>query len=108
MQVSICGARGSTPSPGAEFVRHGGHTSCVAITAPGEEVPRLVLDAGTGLQGLSRFLGGEAFRGTVSSATCTGTTPTASRFSRQATGRTPRCRSCCPSRGHRPGRCWRE
>lgn len=65
MQVSICGVRGSTPSPGAEFVRYGGHTSCVAVTAPGEERPALVLDAGTGLRELSRVLGGEAFRGTI-------------------------------------------
>ncbi|HEU5001915.1 MAG TPA: MBL fold metallo-hydrolase [Actinomycetota bacterium] len=65
MQVSICGVRGSTPSPGAEFVRYGGHTSCVAITAPGDDRPRLVLDAGTGLRELSRYLGGEAFQGTI-------------------------------------------
>ena len=65
MQVILCGVRGSTPSPGPEFVRYGGHTSCVAITAPGEEEPRLVLDAGTGLRQLSRLLDGEAFAGTI-------------------------------------------
>lgn len=56
--------RGSTPAPGPDFVRYGGHTSCVAIGRDGE-APRLVLDAGTGLQRLTRELGGEPFRGTV-------------------------------------------
>ena len=65
MRVSICGVRGSSPAPGADFVRYGGHTSCVAVTAPGEERPTLVLDAGTGLRELSGVLGGEAFRGTI-------------------------------------------
>ena len=32
MRIHLCGVRGSTPAPGAEFVRYGGHTSCVAIT----------------------------------------------------------------------------
>ncbi|MGH2719536.1 MAG: MBL fold metallo-hydrolase [Actinomycetota bacterium] len=57
--------RGSTPSPGADFVRNGGQTSCVAITAGSDEAPRLVLDAGTGLRALTRVLAGEPFRGTI-------------------------------------------
>jgi phosphoribosyl 1,2-cyclic phosphodiesterase len=65
VRLIVCGVRGSTPAPGADFVRYGGHTSCVAITADGDEAPSLVLDAGTGLQRLSRVLGGEPFRGTI-------------------------------------------
>lgn len=53
------------PSPSTGFVRVGGHTSCVAITADGDQVPRLVLDAGTGLRRLSTSLGGRPFHGTL-------------------------------------------
>ncbi len=65
MLVTFHGVRGSTPSPGAAFARVGGHTSCVAVTADGEHVPRLVLDAGTGLRRLSASLGGRPFQGTL-------------------------------------------
>lgn len=65
MRVLFCGVRGSTPAPGPEFVRYGGNTSCVALTAPGAERPTLVVDAGTGLQRLARQMGGEPFRGTI-------------------------------------------
>jgi len=59
------GVRGSTPAPGAQFVRYGGHTSAVAVLGDGEAVPRLVLDAGTGLRDLPGLLGGEPFRGAI-------------------------------------------
>ena len=65
MRVVLCGVRGSTPAPGLDFVRHGGHTSCVAVAGDGEAAPRLVLDAGTGLQRLTRVLDGSAFSGTI-------------------------------------------
>lgn len=64
MQVIICGVRGSTPAPGPEYVRFGGNTSCVALAKDGKG-PKLVLDAGTGLQNLTRFLDGTPFRGTI-------------------------------------------
>ncbi|MDQ6909288.1 MAG: MBL fold metallo-hydrolase [Actinomycetota bacterium] len=64
MRVLFCGVRGSTPSPGADYVRYGGNTSCVALSH-GDELPSLVLDAGTGLQSLSRRLGADPFRGTI-------------------------------------------
>ena len=64
MRVHILGVRGSTPAPGADFARVGGHTSCVAIAAD-DGPPTLVLDAGTGIRGLDRLLGGEPFRGTL-------------------------------------------
>ncbi|MFP5317063.1 MAG: MBL fold metallo-hydrolase [Acidimicrobiia bacterium] len=64
MRVLFCGVRGSTPAPGPEFVRYGGHTSCVAVARDGED-PTLVLDAGTGLMRLSQELAGRPFRGTI-------------------------------------------
>jgi phosphoribosyl 1,2-cyclic phosphodiesterase len=64
VRVTICGGRGSTPAPGAEFAGVGGHTSCVALAHDGA-APRLVLDAGTGLRRLTDVLAGEPFRGTI-------------------------------------------
>jgi len=64
VRAYFCGVRGSTPAPGADFVRVGGHTSCLAI-APDGRRPSLVLDAGTGLRRLSALLAGAPFRGTI-------------------------------------------
>jgi phosphoribosyl 1,2-cyclic phosphodiesterase len=64
MRVLICGVRGSTPAPGFEFARYGGHTSCVAI-ACNDGPPRLVLDAGTGIRRVTALLRGAPFEGTV-------------------------------------------
>lgn len=57
MRVRFCGVRGSTPAPGADFLRYGGHTSCVALARAGEPI-RLLLDAGTGLQAVTPLLDG--------------------------------------------------
>lgn len=65
MKVTCCGVRGSTPSPGPEFVQIGGHTSCLAVTTTGSDLPTLVLDAGTGIRSVSDLCAGAAFRGTV-------------------------------------------
>ena len=65
MRVLQLGVRGSTPAPGAEFVRYGGHTSCVAVLADGEDRPRLVLDAGTGLRSVTALMDGGPFRGAI-------------------------------------------
>jgi phosphoribosyl 1,2-cyclic phosphodiesterase len=64
MRVRFCGVRGSTAAPGPEFVRYGGHTSCVALAHDGAR-PTLVLDAGTGLRNLTAHLDGHPFRGTI-------------------------------------------
>ncbi len=64
MRVTFCGVRGSTPAPGREFVRVGGHTSCVAV-AREDEPARLVLDAGTGIRRVASLLGDAPFRGTI-------------------------------------------
>ena len=64
MKAHLFGVRGSTPAPGRDFVRYGGHTSCVALSHDGE-LPSLILDGGTGLRSLTRHLGNEPFRGTI-------------------------------------------
>jgi phosphoribosyl 1,2-cyclic phosphodiesterase len=65
MRLLLLGVRGSVPAPGAEFVRYGGQTSCVAVTADGADAPTLVLDAGTGLRALTARLGGAPYRGAI-------------------------------------------
>ena len=65
MRVHLCGVRGSTPAPGADFVRYGGQTSCVAVAHDGAAAPVLVLDAGTGVRSVTGLLGGGPFHGTI-------------------------------------------
>jgi phosphoribosyl 1,2-cyclic phosphodiesterase len=65
VRLILLGVRGSTPAPGAEFVRYGGHTACVAVLPDGADVPALVLDAGTGLRSLTGMLGGAAYNGSI-------------------------------------------
>lgn len=65
MKLELLGVRGSTAAPGPEFVRYGGHTSCVAVTADGGDRPTLVLDAGTGLRTLTARLEGAAYDGSI-------------------------------------------
>jgi phosphoribosyl 1,2-cyclic phosphodiesterase len=65
VRLYLCGVRGSTPAPGAEFLRYGGHTSCVALAHDDAAVPTLVLDGGTGLRRLTPLLGGAPFDGSI-------------------------------------------
>lgn len=65
MRVHVAGVRGSTPAPGHEFARHGGHTACLALAHDGSTEPVLVLDAGTGIRRVSALLDGAPFRGTI-------------------------------------------
>jgi phosphoribosyl 1,2-cyclic phosphodiesterase len=65
VRIHLCGVRGSTPAPGPEFIRYGGHTSCVALAHDGAAAPVLILDAGTGLRRVTGLLGGRAFAGTI-------------------------------------------
>ena len=44
----MLGVRGSTPAPGPEFVRYGGHTSCVEIVTGGPDF--VICDLGTGVR----------------------------------------------------------
>ena len=65
MRIKLLGVRGSTPAPGPDFVRYGGHTSCVAVTPEKGDRPTLVLDAGTGLRTLTALLHGAPFDGSI-------------------------------------------
>jgi phosphoribosyl 1,2-cyclic phosphodiesterase len=65
MRLTFLGVRGSTPAPGADFVRYGGHTSCVAIARDADSEPVLALDAGTGLRALTALLAPSAFNGSM-------------------------------------------
>ncbi len=65
MRVYLCGVRGSTPAPGPEFVRYGGHTPCVAIARDDQERPSLILDAGTGIREATALMCGDPFQGTI-------------------------------------------
>jgi len=58
LQIRFCGVRGSTPAPGIDFVRYGGHTSCLAVSHDGATAPTLLLDAGAGLQCASPLMRG--------------------------------------------------
>ncbi len=64
MRLVFCGVRGSTPAPGQEFLRYGGHTSCIAV-APGGGAPSLLIDGGTGLRRVSALCADQPFRGTI-------------------------------------------
>ena len=66
MRVTFCGTRGSTPAPGLDYVRFGGHTSCVAVSHDDDSSgPTLLLDAGTGLRRVAGLLGNLPFQGTL-------------------------------------------
>ncbi|MBC6367293.1 MBL fold metallo-hydrolase [Algoriphagus sp. AK58] len=54
MKVRIWGCRGSLPAPGPENYRYGGNTSCIQVT---EGDTCIILDAGSGIMRLGRFLG---------------------------------------------------
>jgi len=64
VRLTFCGVRGSTPAPGADFLRYGGHTSSVAVSRNGE-APPLVIDGGTGLRRVTELCGDAPFEGTV-------------------------------------------
>jgi phosphoribosyl 1,2-cyclic phosphodiesterase len=65
LRIQLCGVRGSSPAPGIEFVRYGGHTSCLALWNDGATKPTLILDAGAGLQAATRLFGDTPFDGTI-------------------------------------------
>jgi phosphoribosyl 1,2-cyclic phosphodiesterase len=65
LRVDFCGVRGSLPAAGREYVRYGGHTSCLALTADGANLPTLILDAGTGTRRATHLFADTPFDGTV-------------------------------------------
>ncbi len=48
-RFALWGTRGSTPVPGARFLRHGGNTSCMCVDFEGE---KFIFDAGSGIRDL--------------------------------------------------------
>lgn len=52
-RLALWGTRGSIPTPGAAFLRHGGNTSCMEIQHGGET---FVFDAGSGIRELGLSL----------------------------------------------------
>lgn len=57
---NLWGTRGSTPTPGARFLRHGGNTSCMSVVFGGEH---FIFDAGSGIRELGfELMTGEARR----------------------------------------------
>jgi phosphoribosyl 1,2-cyclic phosphodiesterase len=64
VRLHFCGVRGSTPATGPDFVRYGGHTSCVAV-AHDDAPPTVILDAGTGIRRVTELLHGQPFSGTI-------------------------------------------
>lgn len=65
VRLHFCGVRGSIPASGPDFVRYGGHTSCVAVAGDDDAGPTLILDAGTGLPQVGELLAGQPFAGTI-------------------------------------------
>ncbi len=51
--MTLWGTRGSTPTPGARFLRHGGNTSCLSLSHEGEV---FIFDAGSGIRDLGQEL----------------------------------------------------
>jgi phosphoribosyl 1,2-cyclic phosphodiesterase len=64
VRIHLLGTRVSLPTPGPDFVRYGGNTSCVAIAHDGAS-PTIMLDAGTGLANSAALLGADPFTGSV-------------------------------------------
>ena len=56
-KIKFWGVRGSFPSPRKDTVVYGGHTSCVEIRTPGNDL--IILDMGTGLIDLGRSIESE-------------------------------------------------
>src|SRR5262245_47316677 len=63
IRLGFHGVRGSTPCEGAQYARYGGHSSCVAIDAPGHQP--IILDLGTGVRALGAQLGAMELHATV-------------------------------------------
>ncbi|MCC6748093.1 MAG: MBL fold metallo-hydrolase [Deltaproteobacteria bacterium] len=59
MEITFWGVRGAIPSPGSDFNRYGGNTSCVSVRGLSGQL--VILDAGTGITGLGRTLMGGMF-----------------------------------------------
>ncbi|ACN16802.1 hypothetical protein HRM2_37440 [Desulforapulum autotrophicum HRM2] len=58
MLIKCWGSRGSTPISGKQYLKYGGDTTCIQVTAQSGET--LIIDAGTGIRELGESLGNKA------------------------------------------------
>ena len=58
MKLTFHGVRGSTPAPGAEYIRYGGNTACIHIEL--NDGTDIILDAGTGIKSVGQKLAGKS------------------------------------------------
>lgn len=63
MKVKFYGVRGSYATPGKDFIKYGGNTTCVSITKEVDgNIHRIVIDAGTGIINLGKEIIGNYFQ----------------------------------------------
>lgn len=65
MQLTFLGVRGSLPVSGPQFMRYGGHSTCIAVSPGAGERPTLSLDAGSGLWGMTKLIEGGPYEGSM-------------------------------------------
>lgn len=58
MLIKCWGSRGSTPISGKQYLKYGGDTTCIQVTAQSGET--VIIDAGTGIRQLGESLGSKA------------------------------------------------
>lgn len=54
MYIKFLGTRGSIPVPGIDTIKYGGNTSCIEYIS--EENIRIIIDAGTGIRKINKYL----------------------------------------------------
>ncbi|THB74424.1 MAG: MBL fold metallo-hydrolase [Desulfobacteraceae bacterium] len=54
MDIKCWGSRGSIPVSGKEFIKYGGDTTCIEVTAKSSDT--VIIDAGTGIRGLGNAM----------------------------------------------------
>lgn len=59
MLIKCWGSRGSTPVSGRQYLKYGGDTTCIQVTAKSGET--IIIDAGTGIRQLGESLGSNSF-----------------------------------------------
>jgi phosphoribosyl 1,2-cyclic phosphodiesterase len=65
VRLTFLGVRGSIPVSGPQFLRYGGHSTCIAVGHTGAERPVLALDAGSGLWGMTKMIEGGPYEGSM-------------------------------------------
>jgi hypothetical protein len=65
VQLTFLGVRGSLPVSGPQFMRYGGHSTCIAVSHHAGTRPTLSLDAGSGLWGMTKMIEGGPYEGSM-------------------------------------------